>query len=306
VDPRYLFRRACYAVVVVAGVSLMVFGIVRLGGDPALLMVPVGAGPAEVQALRRGMGLDQPLPAQYVRFVGAALRGDFGESHWQKRPALELVLARIPATFELAVTAMLLATVLAVPAGIASAVWRNSAVDVLVRLGALLGQSVPVFFLGLVLIFVFSVQLGWLPPFGREGWASLVLPATALATLPMARNARLVRAGMLDVLRREYITTARAKGLAEYSVLAKHALTNGLLPVVTMMALEFGQLMGGSIIAETIFAWPGIGRLVIQAIYNHDFPIVQAAVLLVAVMFVVINFLTDALYGFLDPRVQHA
>jgi ABC-type dipeptide/oligopeptide/nickel transport system permease component len=306
VDPRYLLRRAAYAAVVVVGVSLMVFGVMRLGGDPALLMVPIGAGAEEVSALRRSMGLDRPLPAQYAAFVLAALRGDLGQSHWMKRPALELVVERVPATLELAVAAMLLATVVAVPAGIASAVWRSSALDLLVRLGALLGQSMPVFWLGLMLILVFSVHLGWLPPFGREDRGSLVLPAVALATLPMARNARLVRAGMLDVLRREYVTTARAKGLAECSVLAKHALANGLLPVVTMMALEFGQLVGGSVIAETIFAWPGVGRLMIQAIYNRDFPVVQAGVLLVAVAFVAINFVTDLLYAWLDPRIRYA
>ncbi len=304
-DPRYLLRRGCYAAVVVVGVSLTVFGIVRLGGDPALLMAPVGAGAEEVSALRRSLGLDEPLPVQYVRFVAAAARGDFGVSHWQKRPALELVLERIPATLQLAAAAMLLATLVAIPAGIVSAIKRNSLADVVVRLGALFGQSMPIFWLGLMLILVFAVRLGWLPPFGQDDWTSLILPATTLALLPMARNTRLIRAGMLDVLHQDYMTTARSKGLSERAVLVKHGLRNALLPVVTMMALDLGQLLSGSIIAETIFAWPGVGRLMIQAIYHRDFPVVQAAVLVLATSFVLLNALTDLLYTYLDPRVRY-
>jgi ABC-type dipeptide/oligopeptide/nickel transport system permease component len=303
---RYLLQRLLHSVLVVLGVSLIVFLISHLTGDPAVLMAQPGATEKDLQALRERLGLDAPLPVQYLRFVGGAAHGDFGNSIWQNQPVLGLILDRLPATLQLTASAMLVALGLAFPVGIAAALNRNSIVDRLVMLLALAGQSVPVFWLGLMLILVFSVNLHWLPSSSTGTWQHLVLPAVTLGAFSMARTARLVRSGLLEVLGLDYVRTARAKGLGERAVILRHALRNGLIPVVTSVGLELGALLGGAVITETIFAWPGVGRLIVQAIFNRDFPLVQAAVFVLSLIFIGVNLATDALYTVLDPRIRYA
>ncbi len=300
----YLFRRVVRAVVVVVGVSFISFAVLFLSGDPTDTMVGEDWTVEEVQSLRRDMGLDKPWLVQYALYVGRAVQGDFGESLRYRQPAFELIMERLPATLELAFVALVLSIVLAFPVGILSATQRGSPYDHGGMLLALLGQSMPVFWLGLMLILVFGVELRWLPISGRSGWEHLVLPAVALSTYSIARNARVVRSSMLEVLRHEYVKTARAKGLSEWVVVNVHALRNSMIPVVTIIGLEFGHLLGGAVIVETIFAWPGVGRLLIHAVYAKDFPLVQASVTITALMFVSVNLVVDLLYSVLDPRVR--
>jgi len=302
----YLLRRVIQALVVIFVVSGLVFFASHMLGDPAALMAPVGASRQQVAEISHQMGFDRPLLVQYGDFLGAALRGDLGVSLRHDQPAMTLILETLPNTLQLAVVAQLLALLLAIPAGIFAATRRNSAFDGLTMAGAVLGQSVPSFWLGLMLIVVVGVNLRLLPVSGMGDWRHLILPAVTLSMYPMARTARLVRSGMLEVLGQEYITTARAKGLAERVVLARHALKNALIPVITMVSLDFGTLLGGAVVTETIFAWPGLGRLIITAINTRDFPLIQASVIVVAVVFVVINLLVDVAYVYLDPRVEYA
>ncbi len=301
---RYLFRRAIRAVIVVAGVSFISFFVLFLSGDPIDSMVGEDWTVAEVNQLREDLGLDKPWLTQYFRFIARAVRGDFGESTRHKQPAFELIAERIPATLELALAALFLSIVIAVPLGIISATKRGTMADYGGMLFALLGQSVPVFWLGLMFILIFGVKLHWLPISGKGGFSFLILPAISLATYSIARNTRLVRSSMLEVLRHDYVTTARAKGLTEFIIVHRHALRNALIPVVTIIGLEFGHLLGGAVIVETIFAWPGIGRLMIQAIYAKDFPLVQASVTIMALLFVTLNLAVDLIYTILDPRAR--
>jgi ABC-type dipeptide/oligopeptide/nickel transport system permease component len=292
---------------VIVGVSIIVFILVQLAGDPVVLMLAgTGASEADLQALRAELGYDDPVVVQYVRYAGNALRGDLGNSLRFKQPAVNLVAARLPATALLAVTALVLAVAVAVPLGVLAAVRRNSWLDYLSMFVALLGQSIPLFWLGIMLVLIFAVELRWFPAGSAGTWRHLVLPAVTLGAYPMARIARLTRASMLDVLNEEYLRTARAKGLAERRVIVGHALRNAALPVVTVVGLMFGTLMGGAVVTETIFAWPGVGLLTIQAIQNRDFPLVQAAVLMVAVVFVFVNLLVDLLYVYFDPRIRYS
>ncbi len=250
------------------------------------------------------MGFDDPMAVQYLRFLRGALRGDFGESVRHGEPAMGLVVERLPATFELAGAGLLLALCLAIPTGIVSAVRRNTAVDYVSTVLALLGQAMPTFWLGIMLILLFSVRLSWLPSSGRGDLEHLILPAITLGLFTTARITRLTRSGMLEVLGQDYIRTARAKGMSEPPVVWKHALKNASIPIVTIVGIELGTLLGGSVITETIFAWPGVGRLSVQAIFNRDYPVVQAAVFLLAATFVLVNFLVDVLYTYLDPRIR--
>ena len=300
----YLVRRAIRAVLVIAGVSFISFAVLFLSGDPTDTLVGEDWTREEVQRLRHDMGFDKPWIVQYALYAGRAVRGNFGESLRYRRPAFELILERLPATLELALLALFLSIVLALPVGILSAVKRGSVYDQVGMMFALVGQAMPVFWLGLMLILIFGVDLGWLPVSGRGTLAHLVLPAAALSTYSIARNTRVIRSSMLDVLKNEYITTARAKGLAEWVVIHMHGLRNAMIPVVTIIGLEFGHLLGGAVIVETIFAWPGIGRLMIQAVYAKDFPLVQASVTITALIFVSLNFVVDLLYSVLDPRVR--
>jgi ABC-type dipeptide/oligopeptide/nickel transport system permease component len=250
------------------------------------------------------MGFNDPFLVQYWRFLRGAVQGNFGESLRHGQPAMRLVLERLPATFELAGAAMLIALCVAIPAGILSAVRRNTASDYCSTVVALLGQSMPTFWLGIMLILVFSVWLRVLPSSGRGDLEHLLLPAVTLGLFTTARMMRLTRSGMLEVLGQDYIRTARAKGLGEPPVVWKHALRNAAVPIVTIAGLELGALLGGSVVTETIFAWPGVGRLSVQAIYNRDYPVVQAAVFVLATTFVVVNLLVDLVYTSLDPRIR--
>ncbi|HSE93008.1 MAG TPA: ABC transporter permease, partial [Methylomirabilota bacterium] len=270
----YLARRLLQSLLVLLGVSFVVFAILFLTGDPALVLLPPDASAADVQAFRERMGFNDPFFVQYWRFLRGALRGDFGESVRHGEPAFPLVVERLPATLELSGAALLIALALAIPAGIVSAVRRNSMVDYVSTVTALLGQSMPTFWLGIMLILVFSVWLNLLPSSGRGGLAHLAMPAITLGLFTTARIMRLTRSGMLEVLGQDYIRTARAKGVAGAPVVWKHALKNAAIPIVTIVGIELGTLLGGAVITETIFAWPGVGRLSVQAIYNRDYPVV--------------------------------
>ena len=300
----YVVRRLLQSILVLFGVSVVVFGILHLTGDPALLLLPPDASADDIAKLREALGFNDPLPVQYLRFLRGALRGNFGDSLRHGEPAMGLVLERLPATFELAGAGLSIALCLAIPAGILSAVRRNTLLDYVSTVVALLGQAMPTFWLGIMLILVFSVQLGWLPSSGRGGFVHLILPAATLGLFTTARITRLTRSGMLEVLGQDYIRTARAKGVGEPPVVWKHALRNASIPIITIVGIELGTLLGGSVITETIFAWPGVGRLSVQAISNRDYPVVQAAVFLLASTFVLLNFVVDMLYTFLDPRIR--
>jgi ABC-type dipeptide/oligopeptide/nickel transport system permease component len=302
---RFILRRLGQAVLVVVGVSLVVFFVIRLTGDPAYLMLSPDASEADRLRFVRELGLDRPLYVQYAVFAKRAVQGDLGRSLRYRQPALPLVLERLPATIELALAALIVSLTVAVPAGVIAAVRRNTAYDNLTMLSALFGQSMPVFWLGIMLILLFSVRLELFPTSGRGSLAHLVLPALTLGLYSTARVTRLVRAGMLDVIGQEYIRTAWAKGLPERRVIGKHALRNTLIPVVTIVGLELGGLLSGAVITETIFAWPGVGRLAVTAIFQRDYPLVQAVVLVTALVFVFSNLLVDLVYGWLDPRIRY-
>ena len=301
---RFVVRRLVQAVLVVFGVSLVVFCVVRLSGDPTYLMLSPNATEEDRRRFARELGLDRPLYIQYIVFVQRAVAGDFGRSLRYNQSALALVLERLPATLELSLAALLVSLVVAIPAGVVSALRRSTPVDNLTMLGALFGQSMPVFWLGIMLILLFSVRLPIFPTSGRGTLAHLILPAVTLGLYSTARVTRLVRAGMLEVIGQEYIRTAWAKGLTDRVVIYKHALRNTLIPVVTIVGLELGTLLGGAVITETVFAWPGIGRLAVTAIFQRDYPVVQAAVCVTALVFVASNLLVDLVYGWLDPRIR--
>ena len=301
---RYIARRSLQAILVLLGVSLAVFMLVRLSGDPAAIMLPLDATQEQYHALRRELGLDDPLPVQYWRFVSRAVRGDFGESLRSQQPAIALVLDRLPATFTLAGAALLFSLIVAFPIGIFASLHPRGLRDQAAMLVALFGQSTPVFWLGIMLILVFAVQLRWLPTGGYGEPRHLILPMITLGLYSAARTARLVRSGMVETLAEDYIRTARAKGVAPLGVLLHHALRNALIPVVTVIGLDAATLLSGAVITETVFGWPGIGRLVVQAIAQRDYPVVQATVALVAAIYVVLNLGIDVAYAYLDPRVR--
>jgi ABC-type dipeptide/oligopeptide/nickel transport system permease component len=304
---RYIIRRLALSLVVLIGVSILVFGLIHLApGDPARLMLYDTAPEEEVQAMRKTLGLDQPLYLQYWLFLSKALRGDLGRSLYYKEPALRIILEHMPATAELTFAALLVSLAVAVPMGIVSAVRRDTVWDYAGMLLATIGQATPVFWLGLMFILLFSVQWTVLPSSGRGGIDNLLMPAVTLGAPLMALVTRLVRSGMLDILGEDYIRTARAKGLPNPAVVYRHALRNMLIPLITVVGLQLGALLGGAVITETIFAWPGVGRLVVTAITARDYPLVQAATLLVSVYFVGINLLLDVLYVYIDPRIRFA
>jgi peptide/nickel transport system permease protein len=285
-------------------VSTVVFVVMRLSGDPVPLLLPPDAPRSEMERVRADLGLDRPLPVQYAVFLGKILRGDFGRSIHFREPAIRVVAGYVRATLELGLTAFGLAVLVAIPIGLLSAVRRNTLLDHVTMGFALIGQSAPTFFLGILFILVLSLKVGVLPTSGREGWQNLVLPALTLGAFTMASVARLTRSAMLEVLGADYVRTARAKGLGEMAVVVKHTLKNAALPIVTITGLQFGTLLGGAVVTETVFAWPGIGRLAVQSIYNRDYPVVQCVVFFSAVLFIVINLAIDVIYGLLDPRVR--
>lgn len=333
---RYILRRLLQLVPVLLGISLLVFAFLHLiPGDPAVTMLGDRATPAALEVLRERMGLNEPLPLQYLTFLGNLLKFDLGTSIFTGVPIIEEIRTKWPATFELSIVAMLIALVIGIPAGVMAAVRKNSLVDNLMMSGSLLGVSMPVYWLGLLLVYLFAVNLQWLPPSGRIGinvgydfepitgffifdaliqgnfqalsdvLSHLLLPAITLSTIPLAIIARITRSAMLEVLSQDYIRTARSKGLKEFLVIGKHALKNAMLPVVTIVGLEFGTLLGGAILTETIFSWPGIGSWIYGGILQRDYPIVQGGVVFVAFVFVLINLLVDISYAFLDPRIQY-
>jgi len=302
----WLLKRLGYSLVTLLAISLIVFSLVRLTGDPVLLFLPPDAPTEEVERLRQQLGFNDPLAVQYGRFLRSAMVGDVGFSLKHQEPALRVVIERLPATLKLATASMLLTLAIALPAGIVSAVRRNSWLDRAVMAAVVFGQSMPTYWIGIMLILLVSVWAQLLPPFGRGTLAHLVMPSVTLALFFTARIARLTRSGMLNVLRTDYVRTARAKGLGTPMVVLKHALRNAALPIVTIIGIEFGTLLGGTVITETVFAWPGLGRLAVDAIFARDYPVVQTIVLLVSAIFVSINCIVDLLYHWIDPRVELA
>jgi peptide/nickel transport system permease protein len=285
-------------------VSTVVFIVMRLSGDPVPLLLPPDAPVSEMERVRRDLGLDQPLPVQYGIFLGNVARGDFGRSIHFRQPAMDVARSYLRATFELGLVAFAVALVVAFPIGVLSAVRRNSLLDHVTMGLALVGQSAPTFFIGISLILVLALRLDLFPTSGRGDWRHLVLPALTLGAFTMASIARITRSAVLEVLRADFVRTARAKGVAETWVVTKHTLRNAALPILTITGLQFGTLLGGAVVTETVFAWPGIGRLAIQSIYNRDYPVVQSTVFIAAVLFIAINLVLDVLYGVLDPRAR--
>jgi peptide/nickel transport system permease protein len=301
---RYLLSRLGQSVLVLFGVSLLIFFSLHLTGDPAAIMMPPGASQQEIDQFRHSMGFDQPLLWQYGQYLGNLLQGDMGQSLRYDQPVTTLIGERVPATVLLAVTALGWSTAAGLLLGLVSAVWRNSVWDLIARLLAFSGQAIPVFWLGLLMILFFSLQLRLLPSSGYGDLTHLIMPAISLGAYYMSAIARLVRASLIDVLHQDYIRTAQAKGLSAWRILIRHGLRNALIPVVTVQGMYFASLLGGALVTEIIFAWPGIGRLAVQAIQNRDFPLVQAIVLLAAVVFVVVNLVIDLLYVVLNPRIR--
>src|SRR5436305_7752016 len=300
----YVVSRLATAILVVFGVSIVSFFLTFLTGDPAEIMLPPGATAEQIAKFRAEWGFDDPLPVQYWRFLRRAVQGDFGISLRHGQSSLPLIAARLPATFQLTVTAMLLAIVLAVPLGVLAATHRGGKIDLLAMGVALFGQSVPNFWLAIMMILLFAVSWGWLPTSGRGGWTHVVMPAAAIAINLMALLTRLVRTTMIEALSEDFVRTGRSKGLREVAVVLRHALPNALIPLVTVIGLQFGFILGGAVVIETIFTWPGVGLFTIQAILNRDYPVVQASVFVLATAVVLINLTVDLLYVWLDPRIR--
>ena len=312
---QYIFKRLLTIVPVMFLVSLFVFFIIHLTpGDPAVVMLGEQATPESLAVLRHDLGLDQPLPVQYMTWLSQILRGDLGHSVRTNQPVVEAVAERLPVTLELTLLAMLFSLIIAIPVGIISATRRNSASDLIATTVALFGVSMPNFFLAILLIFVFALNLRWLPPIGytpmeKDFFGNLrgmILPAITLGGAATAIVARLTRSSLLEVLSQDYVRTARAKGLAQRAVIYKHALKNAMIPVLTIIGLQVGALLGGAFITESIFVLPGVGQLAVDAIFRRDFPLVQGVVLFVSFVYLAVNLIVDILYGFLDPRIHYA
>lgn len=309
----YVLRRVLLTVPTVLGTSILVFLILHLApGDPAMIVAGPTAPPDVVANIRSQLGLDQPVLVQYWRYISNALRGDLGRSILTRRPVSEEVATAFLSTFELVIAARIWSLLVAIPMGVVAAVKRQSIFDKLSMVTALLGLSLPIFWIGLMAIWLFAFQLGWFPVSGRGGpvWSAdglrhLVLPALTLGGIQIPALARLTRSSVLEALGQDYVRTARAKGLAERLVVAKHALKNALLPVVTVVGLQFAALLGGAVVTETIFSWPGLGRLAVTAILTRDFPVVQGTILVAALTFITINLLVDLVYALLDPRIKY-
>ena len=302
---RYILHRLWQGAVAVVGALLIVFIAQRLSGDPVALLLPMDATEADFDAMRRALGLDRPLPLQFVVFMRDALLGDFGHSYLWNMPAMDLVLERLPATLELALAGLVFALVLSVPLGVLSAVHRGGWIDNAAKLFAMLGQAMPGFWVGLLLIVFVAVQLQWLPAYGRGTLAHLVLPAIALGWYPVAAMTRTLRSAMLDIMQSDYVRMERAIGLPERTIVWRFALRNAAVPLVTLIGVYFANMLGGAFVIEVVFAWPGVGRAVVEAVFARDFPVVQAGVILAAVVFVVVNLIVDLTYGLIDPRIRH-
>lgn len=303
---RYILRRILLGILTLIGVSMIIFVAARLSGDVALLLAPQDATDKEIQDIRVRLGLDKPIPVQYSIFFKNALRGDFGESIRYKKPALEVVVSRLPATVELVGTSFFLAIIIGILLGTTSATERGSWLDQSGKLFALFGQSMPGFWVGIMAILLFSVSLGWLPTSGRGGISHLILPASSMAWYSVASTMRVTRSSMLDVLDSEYIKMARLKGAPERLVIWKHALRNALIPVVGLCGMQLAHLIGGAVIIESIFSWPGLGSLIVDAVYSRDYPLVQAGVFFISAFLITLNLVVDLLYGVIDPRIRYA
>jgi len=301
---RYLLQRLLHSAFVLLGLAIVVFFLVRLSGDPSALMLPLDATEQDQAVMRTYLGLDKPLPVQFVEFLGRAVTGDFGVSIRHRLPAMAMVLERMPATLQLAAVAFVIALVIAVPLGILSALYPNSWLDRLSVVLALFGQAIPTFLLGIILILIFAVQLRVLPSSGRGGIEYLIMPALTLGPYSAAAINRLLRSGLREVMNEDYIRTARAKGFSRSYALTHHALKNAAIPVITVMGLQIGTLMSGSVVTETVFAYPGAGLLLVQALGNRDFPIIQAFVIVIGVIVLCLNLAVDLLYAVIDPRIR--
>jgi peptide/nickel transport system permease protein len=285
-------------------VSVIVFLLMHLGGDPVAVLLPLDTPPEQIEAFRHEMGFDRPLPVQYLIFLSRAVRGDFGYSYHYRTDAMTIVLERLPATLKLTFAALVVALVVAIPAGIYAALRQGRLSDLLIRVLVLLGQAVPGFWLALVLIMIFGVGLRWLPVSGAEGWKSLILPAIVAGSFSMATVTRLLRCNLLETMGENYIQTARGKGVPPRLVTTRHALRNAAIPVITVIGLQMGWLLGGAVISEVVFAYPGMGRLAVTAISYRDVPVIQSFVAITALIVVVINLSVDVVYSWLDPRIR--
>ena len=301
---RYLLTRLGEALLSLWGAMTIVFIAARMLGDPVIMMLPMGASPADIELMRKTLRLDDPLIIQYLQFMWNAVRGDFGVSFQFHRPAMDLVLERLPATILLAVSALIIGIVVGGFLGFVAARWRGTMLAPIATVLALLGQATPVFWLGIILILAFSTSLGWLPSGGTGSLSHLILPSITLATFTAASVMRLLRSSMIEVVSEDFIRTAWSKGLMPRAVYVRHVMRNALLPVVTMVGILAGELLGGAVITETVFAWPGIGRLVMQGIETKDFAVVQAAAAAIAAIYIFVNFAVDLLYMLIDPRIR--
>lgn len=302
---KFLVKRMAYGAFVLLGVSLLAFALVHMTGDPAAALLPLGTPPEQIELFRVQAGLDRPLLVQFGHYIANALRGDFGMSLRHREPAMALVVERLPATLALGVAGLALTIVISIPLALLAATYRDSWIDRGAGAIALLGQTLPGFWLGVMLILVFGVGLQWLPVSGGDGWSSIILPAIVAASTPVGGLTRLLRSSLNEVLTTDYIRTAHAKGLAERSVVARHGLKNALIPVVTLLSVQMGQIFGGAVVAEIVFGYPGMGQLAMQAITNRDIPVIQSFVLLQGAVIVVINVLLDLTYMVLDPKVRY-
>ena len=302
---KFLLKRILEFIPVLLIISFIVFSLVYIAGDPVALMLPEDASQEDVEQLRKSMGLDKPFVVQYGNYMLNLVQGDFGQSFRYNTAALPLVLERLPATLELGIAAMIIAIIVAIPLGVWSATKKNTSMDLLATGGAVLGKAMPSFWLGIMLILFFSVMLGWFPVSGRGTLAHLILPAISLATGIAAEMTRLIRSNMVEILSQDYVRTAKSKGIRDFFVVYKHAFRNSLIPVVTITALQTSTLVGGALITETVFSWPGLGQLLIQAVNTRDMAIVQASVFVIAILVIFMNLLADVVYRILDPRIKY-
>lgn len=302
---RYLIRRMLQLIPVLLIISFIVFALVFMAGDPVAMMLPDDAKPEDIQALKEALKLDRPFIVQYGNYLLNLLSGDFGTSFRYNQPALGVVLERLPATLSLAATSMLVAIMIAVPLGIWSAIRRNTFIDVFITGASVLGKAMPSFWLGIILILIAGVQLGLLPISGSDSWKHYILPSITLGTSVSAEMTRLIRSNMLEILGQDFIRTARSKGVSNFSIIFKHAFKNILVPVITITFLQISTLVSGALVTEVVFAWPGLGQLLVQAVYGRDMAIVQAAVFVVAFMIIILNLIADILYRLFDPRIKY-
>ena len=301
---RYALRQLLQLGVVIVGISMLAFAILHVIGDPVLLLLPLNAGKEEYERYHKLLGLDKPVYVQYWKFASRAVQGDFGKSWYTDTPAFKLVLERMPPTLYLTSAGLVAALLIALPLGILAALKRHSLVDNLCTMLAVAGQAMPIFWLGIMLIIIFAVRLKALPASGYGTWQHFLMPAFTLGAFLAPLTMRLVRSGVIEIMNMDYIRTARAKGVGENTVVVKHAFRNACIPVITVLGLQFGQLLGGAIVTETVFAWPGVATLTVDSIRNQDFPVVQCAVVLLALIIVSVNFVVDMIVGLIDPRIR--